>query len=495
MNAPQRLTDAAIQTLLKQARTEEISMPDGTVPGLSLRIYPSGAAGWTQFLRVVGEGGVNSHGKKLLGRKLRLSLGSYPEVSPEAARAQANLHIDQAKRGINPKRKWAAAATAGGFTVEELSACFLAEYVHSRALDSAWLYENAFNTHINPCIGKAFAELLTREDARKVMSTARVKRSRPGGARGAQIGGIEAARTAMRVLRHLFSWAIEEEKLKRRDNPCSNIIRNLPEGNKGEVVLSLREARLVWQAAKDCGYPFGAHAQLMLLTGCRLDEWASAQSEWIDLDEALMVIPAKSYKSDHVHVIPLVPQAIEILRRLPKPTRGPYLLSSRRGEVPIQGVAKFFKTCLADQILANMGSRFTKRLTSHVLRRTVATRLAEQLGGEGDKLVKRVLGHSDGSVTAIYNRYGYVREMREALAKWADELTAEIYPMHHSLKTAEGHSMKKETNGTLPATPATTGLQTKGLVDSIRDLIEPLEGVNLHIEPREPMPEPPDFAG
>jgi hypothetical protein len=30
------------------------------------------------------------------------------------------------------------------------------------------------------------------------------------------------------------------------------------------------------------------------------------------------------------------------------------------------------------------------------------------LGEEGDKLIKRVLGYSDGSVTAIYNRYGYV---------------------------------------------------------------------------------------
>jgi hypothetical protein len=51
--------------------------------------------------------------------------------------------------------------------------------------------------------------------------------------------------------------------------------------------------------------------------------------------------------------------------------------------------------------------------------------LAEQLGDQGDQLIKRVLGHSDGSVTAIYNRYGYVREMRRVLEKWANDLTAE----------------------------------------------------------------------
>ncbi len=70
------------------------------------------------------------------------------------------------------------------------------------------------------------------------------------------------------------------------------------------------------------------------------------------------------------------------------------------------------------------GPEISQEVPSHDLRRTVATRLAEALGDEGDKLVKRVLGHSDGGVTAIYNRYGYVSEMRRALEQWAKELTA-----------------------------------------------------------------------
>lgn len=39
-------------------------------------------------------------------------------------------------------------------------------------------------------------------------------------------------------------------------------------------------------------------------------------------------------------------------------------------------------------------------------------------------MIKRVLGHADGSVTAIYNRYGYVKEMRAVLEHWAMDLTA-----------------------------------------------------------------------
>lgn len=222
----------------------------------------------------------------------------------------------------------------------------------------------------------------------------------------------------------MYSWAIDESVLKRKDNPASKMQKNLPKQKRGETVLTLREARIVWQAAKDCGYPFGDHARLMLLDGTRCDEWASAEESQIDLEEALNVIPADSYKSDHVHVVPLVPQAIEILKAMPSPTSGPYVLSSTGGSTPIQGISKFYNTRLRDQIIANTGAPLSKHVTSHVLRRTVATRLAELLGDEGDKLVKRVLGHSDGTVTAIYNRYGYVREMRRALLKWANELTA-----------------------------------------------------------------------
>jgi integrase len=83
----------------------------------------------------------------------------------------------------------------------------------------------------------------------------------------------------MGVLRHMYSWAIEEDKLKRKDNPASRIEKNLPKKKQGDVVLSLAEARTVWDAAEITGYPFGTHVQLMLLTGCRCNERASARTQ------------------------------------------------------------------------------------------------------------------------------------------------------------------------------------------------------------------------
>jgi integrase len=120
------------------------------------------------------------------------------------------------------------------------------------------------------------------------------------------------------------STVADLSKLRRKDNPASKIARNLPKKKQGEVVLSLQEARVVWETAQATGYPFGTHVQLMLLTACRLDEWASARWKWIDMSQAVMVIPAGEYKTDHVHVVPLVPQAIEILKMIPKPQDGDY---------------------------------------------------------------------------------------------------------------------------------------------------------------------------
>lgn len=101
----------------------------------------------------------------------------------------------------------------------------------------------------------------------------------------------------------------------------------------------------------------------MLLTGCRLDEWASARFAWLDFSEALIVIPSDEYKSDHVHIVPLVPQAMEILKRLPEPRTGDYLLSSTGGSKPIQGISKYYRTRLVSAIISNTGARLTKKFT------------------------------------------------------------------------------------------------------------------------------------
>ncbi|HEX5460776.1 MAG TPA: hypothetical protein VFX20_12475 [Steroidobacteraceae bacterium] len=113
---------------------------------------------------------------------------------------------------------------------------------------------------------------------------------------------------------------------------------------------------------------------------------------------------ALAFWADHLHVVPPVPQAVEILKAIPERRAGDYLFSSDGGRIPISGISKYYRTRLRNAIIANTGSPLSKEFTSHDLRRMVATRLAEALGEEGDKLIKSSAfteAHRVGMKTAI----------------------------------------------------------------------------------------------
>jgi integrase len=420
-----KLTDAQLRAWLKNRPGQRIAVPDRSVSGLTLRLGPSAMA-WTLRLRVKGEGGVSARGHQRNGKLYRVTLGEYPAVSLEAARSTANTYLDQAKRGINPQRALAAKATAGGLTVKQLGETFLEDYVRMRELRSFKKYDSAITVHIVPHLGDVLADLLSREEVRSTVKKVMVTQPRGTGPRDRIRGGKEAARTMVAVLRNMISWGMNEGKLRRESNPVANMEKNLPKKKRGERVLSVEEAREVWRAAGDLGYPFGPAYQLMLLTGHRRCEWSKWHASYLDVPQALQVIPAGAYKTDHVHVMPLVPPAVEIVQWVqthhPR-SKGPYILSGTDGARPLSGWAKAQEHML-DAIYANTGVKM-KRWTPHDIRRTVATRIAEALGESGDKLVKRVLGHTEAGATEIYNRYAYVKEMRRVLTQWADELLAD----------------------------------------------------------------------
>jgi len=421
-----RLTDVALRAALKKAAPgARRELADGAVPNLALRLGP-GSATWTLKVRVAGEGGISKRGHKQKGKPHRLTLGEYPGVSIEAARGLASTYIEQAKRGISPAAALESMATAGGSTVRALAGKFVTDYVRMKELRALRKYQMALDVHALPEIGDVLADVLSREQVRNLVKQAMVRHPRGEGPKDRPRGGKEAARTLISVLRKMINWGIEEGLLKRKDNPVSGMEKNLPKKKQKERVLSLEEARVAWRAAQTLGYPFGPAYQLIMLTGCRPGEWSRSQRPWIDLKQALAVIPADGYKSEHVHVVPLVPQAVSILEDVLSDhggQSGEHIFSGTDGKRPLGGWTKA-KARIARAICAASGERVTKPWTPHDLRRTVATRIAEQLGVGGEQLIRRVLGHSDGSVTAIYNRYGYVKEMRVVLERWAAELTS-----------------------------------------------------------------------
>jgi integrase len=419
-----KLTDAALRALLRSPPHERADVQDATVPGLELRVGPGGAT-WSLVVRVAGEGGLSKRGFKKKGKRHRITLGDYPTVSLEDARGRANLYLGQANKGINPIVALERAATTGGPTIEALSKKFLQDYVRMKELRAASKYAGAINVHIVPRLGSALADLVARQDVRDLLKQSMIKVPRGSGARDRPRGGKEAARSVLSVFRKMINWGIREELLTRKDNPAEEMEANLPKKKRRERVLSREECQIAWIASGMLGYPFGPAYRLLFVTGTRESEWGRAVRDWIDLPEALSVIPADSFKSDHVHIVPLVPvavQTIECVYAHHGTRSGNYVFSGTDGRRPLGGWSK-----AQDRLMRAMcsvtGERAVKDFNPHDIRRTVATRIAELLGVGGEQLIRRVLGHADGSVTAIYNRYGYVREMRSALEQLTKELT------------------------------------------------------------------------
>jgi integrase len=379
-----RLTDTALKGRLRELRAAQSEIVDGAVPGLAVRVGRGPAATWSLVLRVRGEGAVSRRGFAKKGRRHRFTLGNYPEMSLDAARARANEYRAQANAGASPAIALER-AVAGGLTVGALSARFLEDYARSKNLRSTRKYEQAIATHILPHLRDVPVDALDREQVRGFIRDVRVPRPRADTKIGRARGGVEAARRALGVLRLMVGWAIEERLIHREDNPASGMERNLPKKRKGDRVLSLEEVRAVWRAA-DSGFAFDNHVRLMLLTGCRAGEWARARWPWVDLNQGLLSIPASEYKTNRPHVVPLVPEAVAILDNSFKGGKGDYVLSTTEGEKPIRGIAKFYQTRLPRAILAKNGAALSAPFTSHDLRRSAVTHIAESIGIGGEPL-------------------------------------------------------------------------------------------------------------
>jgi len=291
-----KLTDTLARAALRSPPKARRDVPDGSVPGLTLRLGPQGST-WSLVLRVVGEGGTTARGRQRKGRRQRVSLGEYPQVSIQAARSLANTYLDQAKKGVSPISALESIATAGGLTIKALAEKFVADYVRMKDLRALAKYEGAVRVHIVPALGEVLADTLSREQVRGLVKKAMVRVPRGRGSRDRPRGGKEAARSALGVLRKMINWGIRERLLKRTDNPATGMEDNLPKKKQKERVLSLEEARLAWRAAATLGYPFGPTYQLILLTGCRPGEWSASLKSYVDLNQGLLVIPADAIRA------------------------------------------------------------------------------------------------------------------------------------------------------------------------------------------------------
>jgi integrase len=190
--------------------------------------------------------------------------------------------------------------------------------------------------------------------------------------------------------------------------------------------LSDSELTAVFLASDKLPVPWAQLVKLLILTGARLREWLESQTSEIDLNAATLTIPASRHKGKFAHIIPLTPYALDIISSLPRYTAGNYLFSAPAnfGRKPATGV--WYAAQNLKKYAEELHGNSLPPYTWHDFRRTCRTGLS--ITGSSPFIAEQVIGHVQKGVHAVYDRFSYTQQRREALLKWEAHVQSLISP-------------------------------------------------------------------
>ncbi len=355
------------------------------VPGLALRVSPTGQKSWVITARRPGHKNPS-----------RFALGDYRDFTLSEARDKALDFKRSLREGIDPlAERTANAAKAKAERLETIDE--LIEQFNQRCLEknrSGAEQVALMNQDVLPFWRGRNINDITRKDVKAVV----IKKKKTAPVR---------ANRLLTLLKTFFTWAIEEEFLK--ENPAKDI-KPVTQESERERVLDDNELQILWTATDKMGAPFGAITQLLMLSGQRRQEVAGMKWPEVDSEKMLWAIPAERSKNKKAHTLPLTQTMLDIINAQPKVAGSEYVFPSGRSPMTkhVSGYSKAKKRLDKFSSISDW--------TLHDLRRTAATNMARLR--VPIHIIEMLLNHRSGTlkgVAKIYNRYDYLTESRSAL--------------------------------------------------------------------------------
>jgi integrase len=418
MATRRKLTDIGIQkmTLPATGRLEVWDTAAG-LGGFGLRLTPNGIKAFQVLLR-------------FRGRQKRLSLGHFIPATDKAAalpmdqrpgaltlseaREQARTVRAQAKAGLDPDAIERAAAAARAKMEADTFAAVREKFIeaHCRLLKT----------------GADVAAYLRRDlkgwDALPIRSIGKQQIIEAIERKAQQSGGY----ASNRLRAHLFSflrWCEARDYIA----AVPRIGIEKAEETPRERVLSESEIKQLWDAWSRLGDPYGPMFMLLLVSGQRRTEvagmrWADIKPRPVDAEATDTFVPiewtwtisADRTKAGRSHEVPMADLALSIIAAVPRGSSAFVFPVSRRGGrddyARDYSAARERCDALCD----------VRDWRLHDLRRTCGTGMASL--GIAVSTISRVLGHAEGGITKIYNRYSYGNEKRLALNAWARKVAS-----------------------------------------------------------------------
>lgn len=361
-----RLTDLKIN-LLPTPKSGQQTYLDPSLAGFGVRVSQGGTK---SFVLV--------HGRL----RERLTIGRYPIITLSEARAEAKKILAQRTLGHHSLKttSW-----------NDAKDTFLRIWAQTKRPRTIQGYTRLLNIHF--VFGSTpLSEITTRDITKRLDRLSKTPSEQ---------------NHALRVIKIFFNWALGRRYIDH--HPCYGL-KQIPTSPRSRV-LTDDELKRVWKASAHSG-AFGTIVRLLIITGQRRGEIAALRKGWISSD--IITLPKEITKNGREHIFPICRTALALMPTSTDPAA--FLFPGRVNlQTPFNGWSK--SKAVLDKVSG------VTDWTLHDLRRTFATRLAEL--GTPPHVIERLLNHVTGQISgvaAIYNRASYLREMREAVAKWEKHL-------------------------------------------------------------------------
>ncbi|MEJ6397314.1 tyrosine-type recombinase/integrase [Yoonia sp. 208BN28-4] len=370
-----KLTSRYVETVTTPG-PKRLEVYDQTLTGFGIRISTSGRKTW--FCSTRSNGSIK-----------RVTIGTFPALALSDAREQAKIVIHDAQLDL--------ADQVEVQTLGEVVPLFITLYAKPR--NRGWKdQERLLKQKWKPLFKKRLNEI-KRTDAVRVLDQM-IADGAPG-----------RANHAMAVLKKLLNWSVDRGMIE--VNPISGMSPPTKPRPRDRILTDPEITRFM-QASTAQGYPFGTIQQMLLLTGQRRAEVSEMKWAEINFETNTWNIPAERAKNGQSHNVPLSTPVQSILTSLPHFAGSEYVFTTT-GKSPVSGFGR-----AKERIDVAVGASDWRL---HDLRRTAASGMARIK--VSPHVIEKVLNHKTGiisGVAAVYNRYSYEEEKREALELWANQI-------------------------------------------------------------------------
>lgn len=337
--------------------------------------------------------------------RTNLSLGSYPALTLAVARQMRDQYLSMLAQGIDPQKQQEEVSEQRQIELDSIFSVVAGRWfkLKSKSVTEDYAKDiwRSLEKDIFPSIGEIPVQALK---ARTI-----VEALEPIKARGA----LETVRRLVQRINEIMIFAVNTGLIDA--NPASGVgmafekpkKQNMPTIRPEELQKLMRSLIM-----SNLSIPTRCLIEWQLLTLVRPSEASGTRWAEIDLDAQIWTVPAERMKAKRQHIVPLSPQAIDVLKVMqPISAHREFVFPSRND--PKQPM----NSQTANAALKRIG--YGGRLVAHGLRSIASTAMNE--AGFNSDVIEAALAHSDkNEVRRAYNRAIYFEKRLELITWWGE---------------------------------------------------------------------------